>query len=170
MEKKYKYYNLFRNRKFKITTLVFIDLILIYLSYFLAFIFRFYYNDGLKEIISIYNGHISRITIFAFIYIIVFYLFKQYKNIWTLAGNKEFFNGIIATLLSMILNIGLSSLRYDRVPYMVSILAGIMAIITCNGARVLWRVLRRALKYGEVQKMRDIKNVLIILNIVSTPI
>lgn len=162
MEKKYKYYNLFRNRKFKITTLVFIDLILIYLSYFLAFIFRFYYNDGLKEIISIYNGHISRITIFAFIYIIVFYLFKQYKNIWTLAGNKEFFNGIIATLLSMILNIGLSSLRYDRVPYMVSILAGIMAIITCNGARVLWRVLRRALKYGEVQKMRDIKNVLII--------
>ena len=62
----------------------------------------------------------------------------------------------------MILNIGLSSLRYDRVPYMVSILAGIMAIITCNGARVLWRVLRRALKYGEVQKMRDIKNVLII--------
>ena len=162
MEKKYKYYNLFRNRKFKITTLVFIDLILIYLSYFLAFIFIFYYNDGLKEIISIYNGHISRITIFAFIYIIVFYLFKQYKNIWTLAGNKEFFNGIIATLLSMILNIGLSSLRYDRVPYMVSILAGIMAIITCNGARVLWRVLRRALKYGEVQKMRDIKNVLII--------
>ena len=162
MEKKYKYYNLFRNRKFKITTLVFIDLILIYLSYFLAFIFRFYYNDGLKEIISIYNGHISRITIFAFIYIIVFYLFKQYKNIWTLAGNKEFFNGIIATLLSMILNIGLSSLRYDRVPYMVSILAGIMAIITCNGARVLWMVLRRALKYGEVQKMRDIKNVLII--------
>lgn len=162
MEEQYKYSNLFRNRKFKIATLVCIDLILIYLSYFLAFIFRFYYDDGLREITYIYTGHMSRITTFALVYIIVFYAFKQYKSIWTLAGNREFLNGVMASILAMILNIGLSSLRYDRIPYMASILAGIMVMITCNGVRILWRILRRAAKYGEVQRTGDVKNVLII--------
>ena len=156
MEDKFIDSNLFRNRKFKITTLVFIDLILIYLSYYLAFIFRFYYDDGLRDITLIYSGHLVRISIFAIIYVIVFYMFKQYKSIWTLAGYDEFINGVMA------LNIGLSFVEKNRIPLMVTILAGIMVMITCNGVRIFWRVCRRAINYAEVEKSRDIKNVLII--------
>ncbi len=162
MEDKFRDSNLFRNRKLKIATLVFIDLILIYLSYYLAFIFRFYYNDGLREITLIYNSHIVRISIFAIIYILVFYIFKQYKSIWTLAGYDEFVNGVIASIVTMTLNIGLSFWENNRIPLMVTILAGIIVMIACNGVRVIWRVFRRAVKYSEVEKSRDIKNVLII--------
>ncbi len=162
MEDKFRDYNLFRNRKLKIATLVFIDLILIYLSYYLAFIFRFYYDDGLRDITLIYSGHIVRISIFAIIYVLIFYMFKQYKSIWTLAGYDEFINGVIASIVVMALNIGLSFLERNRIPLMVTILAGIMVMITCNGVRILWRVCRRAVKYAEIERSRDVKNVLII--------
>ena len=162
MEDKFIDSNLFRNRKFKITTLLFIDLILIYLSYYLGFIFRFYYDDGLRDITLIYRGHIVRISIFAIIYILVFYMFKQYKSIWTLAGYDEFINGVIASIVAMALNIGLSFVERNRIPFMVTILAGIMVMITCNGVRIFWRVCRRAFKYAELEKSRDVKNVLII--------
>lgn len=157
--------SIFRNRKLKIATLLFIDLILIYLSYYLAFIFRFYYNDGLNGITSIYKSHLSKISIFAIIYMLIFYIFKQYKSIWALAGYDEFFNGITASIITMALNIGLSFLEGNRIPLMVTILAGIMVMITCNGVRLLWRVFRRAFKYVELEKssdIKDIKNVLII--------
>ena len=162
MEDEFRDSNLFRNRKFKITTLVFIDLILIHLSYYLAFIFRFYYDDGLRDITLIYRSHLVRISIFAVVYVIAFYVFKQYKSIWTLAGYEEFINGVIASIVVMALNIGLSFLENARIPLMVTILAGIMVMITCNGVRILWRVCRRAVKYAEVVKSRDVKNVLII--------
>lgn len=162
MEDEFRDSNLFRNRKFKITTLVFIDLILIHLSYYLAFIFRFYYDDGLRDITLIYRSHLVRISIFAVVYVIAFYVFKQYKSIWTLAGYEEFINGVIASIVVMTLNIGLSFLENERIPLMVTILAGIVVMITCNGVRILWRVCRRAVKYTEVVKSRDIKNVLII--------
>ncbi len=162
MEDKFIDSNLFRNRKLKITTLVFIDLILIYLSYYLAFIFRFYYDDGLRDITLIYSGHLVRISIFAVLYVLVFYIFKQYKSIWTLAGYDEFINGVIASIVVMALNIGLSFVERNRIPLMVTILAGIMVMITCNGVRIFWRVCRRAINYAEVEKSRDIKNVLII--------
>lgn len=162
MEEEFINSNLFKNRKLKIITLVFIDLILIYLSYYLAFIFRFYYNDGLRNITLIYNSHMREISIFAIIYVLIFYKFKQYKSIWTLAGYDEFINGVIASIVVMTLNVGLSLLESNRIPLMVTILAGIIVMMTCNGVRIFWRVCRRAVKYSEVEKSRDVKNVLII--------
>lgn len=162
MEEQYRDSNLFRNRKFKIATLLVIDLILILASYYLAFIFRFYYDDGLRDITSIYMSHIIRILFFAIIYILSFYTFKQYKSIWTLAGYREFINGVIASAIAMFLSIGISLTSQSRIPLLATILAGIIITISCNGIRVLWRVLRRAIKYGEVEKSGDVKNVLII--------
>ncbi|MEN8078818.1 nucleoside-diphosphate sugar epimerase/dehydratase [Clostridioides difficile] len=162
MEEQYKDSNLFRNRKFKIATLLVIDLVLILASYYLAFVFRFYYDDGLRDITSIYMSHITRILFFAVIYILSFYIFKQYKSIWTLAGYREFINGVIASAIAMILSIGISLTNESRIPLLATILAGIIITISCNGIRILWRVLRRAIKYGEVEKSGDFKNVLII--------
>lgn len=162
MEEQYRDSNLFRNRKFKIATLLVIDLVLILASYYLAFIFRFYYDDGLRDITSMYMSHIIRILFFAIIYILSFYTFKQYKSIWTLAGYREFINGVIASAIAMFLSIGISLTSQSRIPLLATILAGIIITISCNGIRVLWRVLRRAIKYGEVEKSGDVKNVLII--------
>ena len=87
-------FTLVKNRKFKIATLLVIDIILILVSYYIAFIVRFYHRDKLTEINLLFTKYSMNIIAFALIYILVFYLFKQYNSIWTLAGYREFINGI----------------------------------------------------------------------------
>ena len=162
MRDKLEKFTLFNNRKFKIATLLVIDIILIFFSYYLAFIVRLYQHDKLAEISSIFIKHSTKITVFAAIYILIFYCFKQYTSIWTLAGYKEFINGVIASILAMVINITISLFVSSRVPIMVSIIAGTMVMITCCGVRIYWRVLRRALKFTEIKNKEDIKKVLVI--------
>ena len=133
-----------------------VDIILIFFSYYLAFIVRFYQHDKLAEITSIFINHSTKITFFAAIYVLIFYCFKQYNSIWTLAGYREFINGVIASISAMVINIIISLFVSSRVPIMVSIIAGIMVMITCCGVRIYWRVLRRALKFTEIKNKEDI--------------
>lgn len=163
MEKEIKNATLFNNRKIKIATLLIVDFILILISYYLAFVFRYYLADGgLINITQIYNGHILRILFFTLVYIICFALFKQYKSIWTLASINEFMNGVFAVITGNIIIVLFSLVQPNRIPLMATALAGIMVMISCNGVRVLWRVLRRALKYSDIAKKEEVKNVLII--------
>ena len=153
----------FSNRKFKIATLLIVDFLLILVAYFLAFIFRLYLdNNSLNEILIYFKGHISKVIFFEIIYILSFYINKQYKSVWTLAGMDEVINGVIAVIMGITLTLGISLLSNDRIPLMVNILAGIMILVLCNGVRIGWRVLRRAIKYTEIEKNKDFKNVLIV--------
>lgn len=153
----------FTNRKLKISILVIVDLLLILIAYFLAFVFRFYLdNSSLNDIIIYFREHIFKVISFAIIYILSFYINKQYKSVWTLAGMDEVINGVIGVLIGVILILGISIASNDRIPLMVNILAGIMILVLCNGVRIGWRVLRRAVKYTEIQKNQDIKKVLIV--------
>lgn len=153
----------FSNRKLKILTLLIVDFLLILVAYFLAFIFRLYLdNNSLNEIIIYFKEHIFKVIFFAIIYILSFYINKQYKSVWTLAGMDEVINGVIAVVIGITLTLGISLLSNDRIPLMVNILAGIMILVLCNGVRIGWRVLRRAIKYTEIEKNKDFKNVLIV--------
>ena len=155
--------NILNNRKFKMLTLVIVDFVLILVSYFLGFIFRFYLdNYTLAEIVYSFKGHISKVTLFAIIYILIFYVFKQYKSIWTLAGINEIVNGVIAVTLGGVVSALISLISKERIPLMVTLLATIMILILCNGIRVAWRLLRRAIKYTEINNSEDLKRVLII--------
>ena len=155
--------NILNNRKFKMLTLVIVDFALILVSYFLGFIFRFYLdNYTLAEIVYSFKGHISKVTLFAIIYILIFYVFKQYKSIWTLAGINEIVNGVIAVTLGGVVSALISLISNERIPLMVTLLATIMILILCNGIRVAWRLLRRAIKYTEINNSEDLKRVLII--------
>ena len=153
----------FSNRKFKIATLLIVDFLLILVAYFLAFIFRLYLdNNSLNEILIYFKGHISKVIFFAIIYILSFYINKQYKSVWTLAGIDELINGVIAVIIGITLTLGISLISDNRIPLMVNILAGIMILVLCNGVRISWRVLRRAVKYTEIEKNIDVKKVLIV--------
>ena len=155
--------NILSNRKFKMLTLVIVDFALILVSYFLGFIFRFYLdNYTLAEIVYSFKGHISKVTLFAIIYILIFYVFKQYKSIWTLAGINEIVNGVIAVTLGGVVSALISLISKERIPLMVTLLATIMILILCNGIRVAWRLLRRAIMYNEASNPEDLKRVLII--------
>ena len=151
------------NRKIKMTTLVITDFVLILLSYFLGFIFRFYLSDStLIQIIASFGSHFGKVILSAIIYILIFYIFKQYKSIWTLAGINEIVNGVIAVTLGGVVSVLISLISKERIPLMVTLLAGIMILILCNGVRVAWRILRRAIMYNEASNPEDLKKVLII--------
>ena len=151
------------NRKIKMTTLVITDFVLILLSYFLGFIFRFYLSDStLIQIIASFGSHFGKVILSASIYILIFYIFKQYKSIWTLAGINEIVNGVIAVTLGGVVSVLISLISKERIPLMVTLLAGIMILILCNGVRVAWRILRRAIMYNEASNPEDLKKVLII--------
>mgnify|MGYP000027792694 FL=1 len=155
-------FTLIKNRKFKIATLLVIDILLILVSYYIGFTVRFYQHDKLTEINLLFTKYSMNIIAFALIYILVFYLFKQYNSIWTLAGYREFINGIIASISATVINIFISLFVSSRLPIMVSMIAGVMVMLNCCGIRILWRILRRALKFTEIKNKEDIKNVLII--------
>ena len=78
---KYERKNILRNRKIKILTLISIDILMIMLSYFLGYAFRFYFNNtSLMKIVDYYNDNILKIILFTIIYIVIFYLFRQYNS------------------------------------------------------------------------------------------
>lgn len=159
----YERKNILKNRKIKILTLMSIDILMIMLSYFFGYVFRFYFNNtSLLKILDYYSDNILKIMLFTIMYIIIFSLFREYRSIWTFAGINELINGVLSVSIGVMLSIIISLISKERIPLMVSILAGIMILILCNGVRLGWRILRRIIKNIEYKKTENVKNVLII--------
>lgn len=152
-----------QNKKAKMLTLVIVDLLLIFCSYFVAFIFRFKYtNISIAEIVVMYESYISKIFLMSLIFIGIFMAFKQYKSIWSIASVDEFLRGIIATGLGTSVVLIISYLDERRIPLMVTIMAGIMIMIFCNGIRIGWRVVRRTLIFITDRSNGNCKRVLVV--------
>lgn len=152
-----------QNKKAKMLTLVIVDLLLIFCSYFVAFIFRFKYTDiSIAEIVVMYESYISKIFLMSLIFIGIFMAFKQYKSIWSIASIDEFLRGIIATGLATSVVLIISYLDERRIPLMVTIMAGIMIMVFCNGIRIGWRVVRRTLIFITDRSNGSCKRVLVV--------
>ena len=152
-----------QNKKAKMLTLVIVDLLLIFCSYFVAFIFRFKYTDiSIAEIVVMYESYISKIFLMSLIFIGIFMAFKQYKSIWSIASIDEFLRGIIATGLATSVVLIISYLDERRIPLMVTIMAGIMIMVFCNGVRIGWRVVRRTLIFITDRSNGSCKRVLVV--------
>ncbi len=152
-----------QNKKAKMLTLVIVDLLLIFCSYFVAFIFRFKYTDiSIAEIVVMYGSYISKIFLMSLIFIGIFMAFKQYKSIWSIASIDEFLRGIIATGLATSVVLIISYLDKRRIPLMVTIMAGIMIMVFCNGIRIGWRVVRRTLIFITDRSNGSCKRVLVV--------
>ncbi|WP_416358775.1 polysaccharide biosynthesis protein [Clostridium sp.] len=138
-------------------------MLLIFSAYFIAFIFRFKYTDiSIAEIVVMYEGYISKIFLMSLIFIGIFMAFKQYKSIWSIASIDEFLRGIIATGLATSVVIIISYLDERRIPLMVTIMAGIMIMVFCNGIRIGWRVVRRTLIFITDRSNGNCKRVLVV--------
>ena len=151
-----------KNRKTKVGILLLLDFSLIIFSYFLSYIFRFYLEYmTFNEIITYFIGNFNRI-ILATIYITVLAIFKQYNSIWSLAGVSELSKGIIAVTVAYVLNAILSLVSTNRIPIMVTTLSAIFIMVSCNGLRLSWRILRRAIIFNTTIKNKNFKRVLVI--------
>lgn len=148
------------DRKNKIALLVCVDFILIGISYILGFYFRMEENTHFN--IEMMYGSIEQIILSAVVYIVVFSIFKLYKSLWSLAGADEVISGALSTIIGCAINLGIGFILSNRLSNMVTMIAGVMVLILCNGVRIAWRFLRRYYISLNLEDKGDFKNVLII--------
>lgn len=151
-----------KKRGLKRVILVVMDFVLISICYFLAIIFR-YYMAGQEvsyifEIMNVIRG-MSLLGIITLI--LCQWIMKQYQSIWKLAGLEDFTLGTLSFIMGTGINLMTSFLLPVRIPLLVTILAGILAMIACNGARIMWRCLRYYIITQQVFEEGDIQRTLI---------
>lgn len=154
---------MFSNKKAKTLVIAVMDYILINLAYFIAIYFRFKYaNVTLGDIVNIYTEDIFRITIAAATYMVIFTMYKQYKSIWTIASIEEFTSGVLAVLTGGIIVVITSIIDKNSISLMVSLMAGVLILLFCNGIRISWRIIRRTILYMEREKNGNYRKVLLV--------
>jgi Predicted nucleoside-diphosphate sugar epimerases len=133
--------------------LVLADIVLINLSYILAYCFRFNFDIPSYELTRFKSDEV----IITIIYLIVFYLFKLYKNLWAYASIDEFMSAIGGCIVANLLGIIYGFTLGYRLPLSVSILSGILSILLVGGFRMSFRIIRRYLD-GKVTlgKLREV--------------
>lgn len=131
--------------------LILADIILINLSYILAYCLRFNFDIPSNELARFKNDEIV-ITI---IYLIVFYLFKLYKNLWTYASIDEFMLAIGGCIVANLLGIIYGFTLGYRLPLSVNILVSILSVLLVGGFRMSFRIIRR---YLDVKVKVDVRN------------
>ncbi|WP_106058415.1 polysaccharide biosynthesis protein [Clostridium vincentii] len=139
------------------------DSFLIHVAYFLALCFRFkFINVNMKEIINSYSENFLRICGIVLIYIFLFAIYKQYRSIWTIASIEEFSLGVLATISALFIVVVLSLLDENRIPIMVTVMAGVIIILECNGMRIGLRIVKRIFSYLKIERDVDVKRVLVV--------
>lgn len=118
--------------------LILVDIILINLSYILAYCFRFNFDIPTYELARFKNNAIV-ITI---IYLVVFYLFKLYKSLWSYASVGEFLIVIGACVIGNLLATIYGFTLGERLPLSVDILSGTLSILLVGGFRMSFRIVK----------------------------
>lgn len=125
--------------KYKKLILIFIDAILINLSYILALYFRYDYGDFLR----LAKDYEKVAIIFTIIYLITFFVFKLYESIWHYASIDEFLLVIAACILGNIICGIISVILKLEFSYAINILSGIFNILFIVGFRMSFRIFNR---------------------------
>ena len=154
--------SVFKKRRNKKILFILTDILLILLGYSLSFIFCYFLNTmesySVMILIKEYSG---ALLICIVVHIIAQWLMKQYQNIWTLAGIEDFTLGVISFIGATFLNLILSIIMPSFIPSIIILLAGVLAMLLCNGVRIEWRLIRRTIMAYQTQKSGYQQRVLI---------
>lgn len=126
------------SQSFKNIVMILIDIVLVNLSYIIAYYLRFNFVIPGNEL-GIYKSNFVIITL---IYIITFSLFKLYKSLWSNASIDEFLIAIGACISADVISLVFSIFMHRQLPLTISILAGIFSIILVVGFRMAFRIYR----------------------------
>lgn len=139
-------------------TYVLIDIIIVNLSYILALAFRFNFKISYSDLL-IYENNVAVISL---TYILSFYMFKLYENLWDYASVDEFMFVVGACIFGDLCSVGLIALVGSRLPYTVSVLAGILLILLITGSRMSFRINKRLALWFNKSDNDKFKKVMII--------
>lgn len=141
-----------QKRRNKKIILMVMDASLMLCAYLLAIIFR-YYIEGttITSTLNLIYEFKVQVILSIFILLGCQWMMKQYQSIWTVAGLEDFTLGTLSVMGGTILNLWISMLLPQRLPYLVTLLAGLLTMIFCNGIRLEWRILRRASRLKQIR-------------------
>lgn len=125
--------------KYRKLILIFVDAILVNLSYILAIYFRYEYSTFL----GLMKDYERVAIITTAIYLICFFIFKIYESIWTYASIDEFLLVIGGCITANIVSIIPSLIFKTEFSYAVNILSGVFVTLAIVGFRISFRVYNR---------------------------
>jgi len=139
---------------------MFMDIVLINLSFIGAFLLRF--DGNLRKVLDDYMPEIVYLAIATTCMKIAFnFAFKLYNSLWKYAGAYEAFYIILASACSnAILTIYL--LFTIIVPRSIFIITFFIDIFTMGGVRFAYRIFRRIVNGGMLIRQKDVKRIMVI--------
>lgn len=135
-----------------------VDIILVNLSYIIAYYLRFNFKVPNNQF-TIYEQNAVIIT---FIYLLIFFLFKLYKSLWSYASIDEFMLVIVACAISNLLTIMYGIIIKGRLPFSISLIAGIIGIVFIGGFRMSFRIYKRYMFIIDKNEYKNPKRIMVI--------
>lgn len=132
----------------KLLLFVFLDLISISISYYLALLLRFEIGFS-NTYLNFYVDNVVPVTI---IKLIIFYFFNLYKSLWEYASIDELLEVLFAVTMANIAMVGFFAVTNQTLPRSLFLLIGIMEVTTIGGYRFLYRIITR---YARRLKIRN---------------
>ena len=153
---------LLKKRYFKMLILIGVDAILILLAYLFTLIFRYNIEGILMlDVLGLMNDFQWQIILAMMIFISCQWMMKQYQSIWTVAGIEDFTLGVLSFVGGTFSNLLISLAMSTRLPLMVTLLAGILSMVLCNGVRIEYRLIRRFILTSQNQPNGEEHRILI---------
>lgn len=147
-----------RLKRWKIGILLMTDIILINLSYILAYYIKFTYliSEGHVE------NYVRNAPIITLIYLLFFSVFRLYVSLWTYAGIDEFMLSIGGCILATLCSFLYGKSLAPELPRTVIILAGVFSVMFVVGFRMSFRIYRRMIINFNRMDKKEFKRVMIV--------
>ncbi len=114
------------------------DLLAVFISYFLALVFRFdFIFSSIPE--QYFDAYLHFLPINAVICVVVFWFFKCYHSVWRFASYTEFWRTLNATLATSLAHLILISALFQRMPLSYHIFGTLLQFSLMIGVRFSYR-------------------------------
>ncbi|MTI70049.1 MAG: polysaccharide biosynthesis protein [Firmicutes bacterium] len=137
--------------------LIIIDVVLINLAFYLAFLLRFEGNIPPGN----FQGYMNNFFVITIIKVAVFYYFNLYKSLWKYASVEELMQIVIGAVVANTAVLSYLFIQQIHLPRSIYILVGLLDVFFIGGSRFSYRALRR-LKNRDFKGKKNEKRVLII--------
>lgn len=141
----------------RILTFLIMDFALINLS----FCSSFFLVEGIFDLQE-YSSFFKYIIIITSIYLVIFYIFKLYKSMWTLAGSDEFIFAVASGFCGSLVSFCYNCFLDEIIPINIFFMASLLIIFSTVGIRIVFRIYRRLINKIAIRNNNESIRVLII--------
>ena len=144
----------------RVFALMFLDIILINLSYILALYIRFEGNISGSQFMDYFGTYTNHFLFITAIKLVVFLYFKLYRPAWRYASIDELMNIVVASIVSNAAILSYMFIRQVSLPRSIYIITTLLDMVLIGGIRFSFRALTTV--GGDIFRAKDQKRIMII--------